>query len=196
MTLLVDGKLGVSFPSRDERTASRTAAVAHPYFTRNAGEVLDAYVAFRQEPRAAKPKQAAAKLGLRFEKKVLRTLEGQFGSRFGSHICFSFTSLTEPGRFAIPDALLLSGCRSTLLVCEVKLTHSGDAYHQLHKFYLPIIRKALPCLRIVGLEIVHYYDPRVLLPHQKALVASPLEAFSIRDCFHPVLIADSNGAWL
>src|SRR5262249_27594517 len=161
----------------------RVAAIAHPYFTREAGEVLDAYVAFRQLPRIAKPKQAAAKLGLRFERKVLKSLQHEFGSRYGSHIYFSFTSLSESGRFAVPDALLLSPCRTTLLVAEIKLRHTGDAFHQLHNFYLPIVRKALPLLRIAPLEIVHYYDPRVLLPKQKALVAHPTEAFSLRECF-------------
>jgi hypothetical protein len=196
MTLL-DSKLGVGYLRGDSaHVSSRTAVVAHPYFTRSAGEVLDAYVAFRQVPRSAKPRQAAAKLGLRFESKVLKSLKAQFGSRFGSHIYFSFTSLTEPGRFAIPDGLLLSSCRTTLLVTEIKLSHSGDAFHQLNNFYLPIVRKALPCLRIAALEIVHYYDPRVVLPKQKALVAHPTEAFSLRDCFHPVLIADSHGNWL
>ena len=97
------------------------------------------------------------------------------------------------GRSAIPDALIFD--RDTLLVVEIKLRHSADAFHQLERFYLPIVRKALPHFRVVPLEIVHFYDPRVRLAKPQLILKEPSEAFSLRSHVHPVLIADKDGRW-
>lgn len=196
MTLLAgDTGVGLAAPSHYQSPLAARPA-AHPYFTRKAGELLSAHVAFKQSPPKPRPASIAARLGLRFEAKCLKRLQAEFGIRFASHICFGFQSLTEGGRSIIPDGLIFSPDYRTVTIVEVKLRHTTDAFFQLHDMYLPIVRRALPGFRVTGLELVLYYDPRLVLPKSKAIISHPREAISISNVYHPILIADKKGAWL
>jgi hypothetical protein len=71
---------------------------------------------------------------------------------------------------AITDGVIFDFATNTICVVEVKLRHSGDAWHQLNGFYLPIVQKAFPSRRVRALEIVKYYDPEVFLPGECELI--------------------------
>lgn len=137
------------------------------------------------------PRSAAAKLGVRFEAKVVRALSSTYGNRFVSGLPFFFQTCGTRGR-AIPDGLLFAARGRGLVIIEVKLRHSTDAWHQLEEFYLPIVREAGWPFDVTCLEVCKYYDPAVRLPKAVAFVSSAEEALEVRECFHPVLIWDSR----
>lgn len=167
---------------------------AHPYFAREVSSNVKAQLANSQARSAARPSSPAARAGLRLEAKFVKTLYRAYGSRFASQLQFTFLDQGKIGA-AIFDGLLLSRDARAGVVIECKLRHSGDAFFQLNKFYLPIARSAFKTLRVVGLEACLYYDPHVRLLKPGAFVESPEEALEVRDAFHPILILDKFGKW-
>jgi hypothetical protein len=164
------------------------------YFKRQVSDVVSAVLCFGARTNLPKPKASAAKLGLRFEKEVLKQLQKAYLSRFTTGVPLSFQEGATKGGFyqrpstAIPDGLLLSNDRRSLCLIEIKLRHSTDAWFQLNRFYLPILRRAIgSSLLLRTLEICRYYDPGVKLPQGKRVVRELSEAFAPGDS-HPVLI--------
>lgn len=173
-------------------TAGQLCGVSHPYFTRQlTSPLLDARICFGSSATLPGPRSEAAKRGVRFERKVADSLSQSFRTRFVSNLPFSFQTSAKRGK-AIPDGLLFTE-REEVVLIEVKYQHCADAWWQLERFYLPIVREALRVFRVVPLEICSIYDPWVKLQKSVALVESPLEALEARDCFHPVL-ATRNGS--
>ncbi len=188
-------------PRVGDWTAGGSGPVSHPYFRReHKSPILSA--GFRPRlPRTARGSNPAARRGLRFEAKVLERFQRLYGRRFISQLSFFFENeMTPDGRpgtrgEAVPDGLLFSPDYKQVLLLEVKLRHSGDAWWQTNKFYKPILEKAFfGLIEVTPVEVVQHYDPRVRLPVPQAVLLSLDEAFSVRPCFHPVLIRDKNGA--
>lgn len=169
--------------------------IASPvYFKRQVQDVVSATINFGAAINVPRPKGQAARLGLRFEKQVLDSLQRNFTDRLATGVPLSFQEATSKNGFyqrpstAIPDGLLLSRDRKILLCIEIKLRHSTDAWFQLNRFYLPILRRAVGnSLILRTLEICRYYDPGVRLPETKELVLKLEDSFSIKGK-HPVLI--------
>lgn len=175
-----------------EPSATQPCGVAHPYFTRRVDAVLNAKVVFTSTPHFPRPLAAAAKAGVRFEARVVSTLSEQYRQRFISNLPFTFKTCSAQGK-AIPDGLLFSSNGSEASIVEIKLRHSGDAWWQLERFYLPIVREALRVFRITAVEVVKHFDPWVKLPKQVALLGDIDEVFTVRECFHPVLVVGREG---
>ena len=139
-----------------------------------------------------KPRGAAAKMGLRFEGKVLASLSKKYLHTFQTGVPISFQR--KHGAFysrpetAIPDGMLISIPLKTLLVVEIKLRHSVDAWSQLNRFYLPLLRGVFgDSLVLRTLEICRFYDPGVKLPVKREVIIDLEEAFT-KENTHPVLI--------
>ena len=169
----------------------RTAQVSHPYFRRSVTNLLNARAEFGAVAWSPPCTTAATKRGARFEEKVVASLSAAYGTQFLAGLPFSFQTCSKRGR-AIPDGLLFSSDWKSVVVVEIKLRHSGDAWWQLERFYLPIVRESLRPLNVTTLEVCRYYDPAVRLPRPVAFVNEALEALSIRECFHPVMIHDGK----
>lgn len=176
-------------------------SVSHPYFVRKLKRPLLSASFRPYADRASRGSSPAAKRGLRFEAKVLRGLEKTYGVKhFIPHLTFVFEEEMgadcRPGQrgTAIPDGLLFSSDFRQVLLLEIKLRHSGDAWYQTNRFYRPIVQKAFGNLvEVIPVEIVHLYDPRVKLPVPQAPLRRLDEAFGLRPHFHPVLILDKEG---
>ena len=138
---------------------------AHSLFKRSLCDLEHSFLAWGQEAQMPKrPKGAAAREGIRFERKVISGLLDVFGAlRVLPGPLFHFVDQGQRG-VAIPDALLFSPDFRRALVVEVKLRHRVDAFYQLTNFYLPIVRMALPCISWQGLEVCCFFDPAIKLP--------------------------------
>jgi len=176
-------------------TADNPKPISPSYFKRQVSDVSSSVIAFGTKVNMPRPKGAAAKLGLRFEKQVLDSLAKRFTDRLVTGVPLSFQESPSKNGFynqpstAIPDGLLLSEDRRILLIIELKLRHSTDAWFQLNRFYLPILRRAIgTSLVLRTLEICRYYDPGVRLPEEKKLLLGVEEAFRLERGIHPVLI--------
>ncbi len=182
-----------------EVSAGRPAAgfeVSHPFFKRTAKEILSAQACFGAKVHMPKPKSAAARMGLRFEAKVLAELSRRYPRTFCSGVPFSFTELSVNGTYsrpstAIPDGLLLAPNSRALCIVEIKLRHTGDAWHQLNRFYLPILRKCFPrALHLRVLEICANYDPGIKLPGGTSILGDVEDIWDTPTSTHPVLLWD------
>lgn len=191
--LVNSGEIEGRFPvaARPELSISPT------YFKRTVktSDLAWATIDFGAKVNLPRPKAAAAKLGLRFEGKVLASLQKKYLQAFTTGVPISFQR--KHGEFyqrpetAIPDGLLIQESSKTLLVVEIKLRHSVDAWSQLNRFYLPLLRGVFGnSLVLRTLEICRFYDPGVKLPVEKELVLSLEEALKVKGEKYPVLIWD------
>lgn len=119
--------------------------------------------------RFAKAKRGVKANGLRFENKIVNTLEAQFGNSFISGIPFRFSTVYSAFNVCIPDGLLISGDR--IIILEMKLRHTADAWWQLKKLYKPVVEKALNKNTRL-LEICKYYEPEVRVPESQPVFNS------------------------
>ncbi len=173
----------------------RLPTISPTYFKRTVGELSWAALDFGSQISMPRPKAAAARLGLKFEAVVCRELTRCFPGTFVSAIPISFQEIhrgahgySRPST-AIPDGLLLSGDARSLCIIEIKLRHSQDAWAQLNRFYLPLLRKIVgDSLVLRTLEICKYYDPGVQLPNGKELLLKPEEVFNADGKKHSILI--------
>lgn len=154
------------------------------YSTREAGEVRSAeLLTFDLQHRRDKKKSPAQKLGLQYERRALKMLQGELPFEICPHPTFRFNSGARLSQFAIPDAIYIEG--SVLTVFEIKLSHSADAWHQLNSLYKPIIQKAYPHIHINLCEICRNYDRSIKLPRVEfvdnltCFVSTPSDRFGI-----------------
>lgn len=169
--------------------------ISPTYFKRTVttNELAWASIDFGTKVNMPKPRAASAKLGLRFEGKVLKAIAALHQTCLITGVPISFQrkhgEFYRRAELAIPDALLIHPASRTLLVVEVKLRHSTDAWLQLNRFYLPLLRKIVgDSLVLRAVEICRYYDPSVKLPVGKELILKLEDAFKIKGEKHPVLI--------
>lgn len=165
---------------------STDAAPVHSYFRREVGPLARAQLHLGQYSQLPRPTSHAALKGLRYEKKVLAFLLKRFGNRLVPGPLFTFSEYPNETKRAYPDALLFDFESRAACVLEVKFRHTGDAWWQLNRFYLPIVRAALPMFRICGLEVTASYDPSQRLPQKVAFLDSLESVFETREVFHPL----------
>lgn len=141
--------------------------LAKKYWTFNR-EVSTVAFAFPLWEKAAPEKSSlrgftpGQKAGLRYERQVTGWLYSKF-SLFLDHLGFRFVADGNAG-IAIPDGVLLVPQKNLLVLIEVKIRHTDEAWRQLSRFYLPIVRKAFPGLTIRSLEVVKNFEPNIKLP--------------------------------
>lgn len=140
------------------------------YFTREVRNVVASSPAWDLAcpgTRSLRGLSPGQKAGLRYESRALEYLY-RF-DLFLDHLPFNFFADGTGGR-AIPDGVLLVPSTKELVVVEVKLRHTTEAWFQLNRFYVPIVQKAFPTLKVVPLELVKSYDPGVMLPGRSSVV--------------------------
>lgn len=178
-----------NLPTTIAPVQGQAALPVHSYFKREVGSLVRAQIHFGSYSQLPKPTSPAALRGARYEKKVLALLDKTFGNRVLPGPLFTFQDATKSRpHSAYPDALLFNKDFTSCCIIECKFRHTGDAWWQLNRFYLPIVRRALPAFRIHTCEIVAGYDPGQRLPQPVAFVNDVDEVFETRDVFHPVLV--------
>jgi hypothetical protein len=149
-------------------TLSATARIPVQYSRRAAGHISSAYRA----PRVSfvpgkKPRSSYAKrLGITYQKKVEVRLCTEL-SRVELQPHFRFVS-GGVAQSAFPDAMIDLG--SSIVLIEIKLKHTYDAWAQLTRLYLPILKYMYPGTPIRRLEICKNYDPAIILPEPFDLI--------------------------
>lgn len=168
----------------------------HLYFRRTVREVLSSVACFGARVTLPRPKNQAARMGLRFEKKVVEALCQRYSTSFATGVPFSFMEVSRAGSYsrpstAIPDGLLLGPDGRSLCIVEIKLRHTGDAWFQLNQFYLPIVRAAIRgAFHLRTLEICANYDPGIKFPGGTAILDSIDEVWTVPAQRHPVFLWD------
>ena len=162
--------------------SSGLCSISPTFFKRSVGHLLSARIDFGPAHKMPVVRKASAKLGLRFEAKVFKELSALYPGRFAPHLPLSFqedhTNLYSRPGFAIPDGLLLSSDLKSILCIEIKLRHTTDAWFQLNRFYLPILRRVVNrSMLCLPLEICMHYDPGVKLPEKKRVIDQLEDAF-------------------
>ena len=138
-------------------------------------------VRFGGTARIARGHTAAQRNGLAYEVRVLDVLAAIYGIDFRPAPSILFTDRTG-NRMAIPDGILK--INNTLVVVEIKLSHTERAWWQLTRLYSPLLARLVnPGTRIATVEICRSYDPSVQFPGPSTLVRSlhrlPLAATGI-----------------
>lgn len=118
------------------------------------------FAASRPMPRGS---TEARRAGIRYEKKVLKALGKEFGSRLTASPTIHF--FDEGGmRRIIPDALLYLGPLD-LAILEIKISHRSDTWFQANELYRPVVRLLTrPEVRLHVIEVCKSYDPDVVFP--------------------------------
>ncbi len=120
-------------------------------------------------------KTAAQKQGKRYEAKILKKTD----------LFTSVTSLKSPWlqyidaqglRFCQPDLLLFY--KDIIVLCEIKLSHTANAYFQLEGLYRPVVERLFPGYTVLSLEITRSFDPGIRFPEEFFLYFS-MEDFLI-----------------
>lgn len=121
----------------------------------------------RPSPR---PRNPAKRRGLAYQNRVLDWAVGASGGAElvrGPWYCFGDSS---PGRhYCQPDLLVIRG--AITLVCEIKLRWTVDAWWQLQRLYLPVLRVAHGSGRVfVPVVVCGGYDPALPPPDPAHLI--------------------------
>ena len=153
------------------------------YRVREVAGLQRAVVNWRLMARAPEPRKgysSAQQAGLRYERKALKLLYREVPG-FIDHPIFDFKTRHRGellcGR-AIPDGIVVDARRQLVTVYEIKLRHTERAWSQLGDFYLPIVLRAFPGLRVNLVEVCKWYDPDVRLAPAVELLSSPGEEAS------------------
>lgn len=127
-------------------------------------------VRFGGTPRTNRGHTAAQRLGLAYEQRVVDVLAAIYGIDFRPSPSILYEDRTGC-RMAVPDAILKIG--RTLVIIEIKLTHTERAYWQLHTLYSPLLAQlVVPGTQISTVEICRSYDPDIKFPAPSELTTS------------------------
>lgn len=131
-------------------------------------------------------RSGAQKAGLAYQKKVVKwAFETNHGFALEVSPWFAFTDDSDSRHYCQPDLLFISGL--SILVAEVKLRWTADAWWQLRKLYLPVLAKVFPKQTLIPLCICKSFDPSVIVPEKINLHP---DLYDCRpDCFNVVLVS-------
>lgn len=117
----------------------------------------------------AKGNTFARKAGLRFEAKVQKSFVGRWFEHYwpSPRLVFSDDS---GQRVCYPDGILW-GPHGRLIVFEIKLNHCPEAWWQLQRLYLPVLREWNGYKEeLFAIEVCQHYDPETPFPEKVEMV--------------------------
>lgn len=117
----------------------------------------------------------AQQRGVLYEKRVHGVLEGRFRHEYLPSPWFYYKDVwARRAYWCQPDGLLLLPRQGKIIICEVKLRHTREAYYQLFELYLPVVKHAFgPAWGYSCCEIVRWYDPAEPCPEPPVMAKSP-----------------------
>lgn len=148
--------------------SQQVAACAPPSWFRGVEGVRRAWSLSDGSP-GRTPKQrikgsAAQRAGIRYERKALEFLTRNVPG-FRQQPWFKFVAENGNLRWCQPDGILPLD-RYGVVVFEVKVTFTSDAWWQLRKLYEPVLKRALGVDRVVPCLVCKNFDPAVPFPER------------------------------
>ena len=124
-------------------------------------------------------KRGKAREGLRYEKKVHEEFTRRYPSLYVPSLWLEYENAKDSYLHRCqPDGLLFNFPLSRIIVIEVKLKHTAQAYYQLRNLYLPVLSLIFPpsLWELVPCEVVKWFDPSTTFPSPTRLCREPLYA--------------------
>jgi hypothetical protein len=113
--------------------------------------------------------KGARKRGVEFEQACSKMYEQRFGELYVPGPWFIYKEIgLDQIRWCQPDGLLFLPFQSRIVIVEMKLQHTADAWWQLRHTYLPIISKIFPAHQweYSLLEVTKWYDKDTPFPER------------------------------
>lgn len=145
----------------------------YPSTIRNANAITATYAKLAENPHAKRSRthSAAQRAGKRYEKRVIAATIRELSDK-------NITVMPSPWieyrlaeehkrHFCQPDMLLFH--RNVLYICEIKYTHTADAYWQMQQLYAPVCRLVFKKYIVRFLEITRSFDPAIRFPVEAKL---------------------------
>lgn len=159
------------------------SAVRQPRSFHDAEGVREAWPCDGPFSRTPEGRTAAQKAGLKYERDVHAFLSSTFADAYIASQWFSYLDRKGARRFCQPDGLLRLG--SMVVIFEVKLRFTSDAWWQLRRLYSSVVVAAFKP-RILGTCVItRSYDPAVAFPEAHELI-DEVERWVIRRQFAQV----------
>lgn len=119
------------------------------------------------------PQTARQKLGVRYERKVHRSLEERYGANYIPSQWWIYRT-GEKLHYCQTDGILLRDSDRVLLLVECKYSHTSAAFWQLENLYVPVLKAFLQYSdwRVATCEVVKWFDPAVTNPRRVVLRSS------------------------
>lgn len=111
---------------------------------------------------------AAQRAGIRYERKVIKFLSKEFGDNFTPSQWFRYANFINAPRFCQVDGLIR--LNNLLIVCEIKVNFSSDAWWQLRHLYEPVVKLALAPERLALMVVCKSFDPAVPFPEDPSIL--------------------------
>lgn len=107
---------------------------------------------------------------MRYERKVHARLEQRYGLNYVPNQWFAYLWRGKV-HYCQTDGLLVFEEPRTLLLLEVKYSHTPDAYWQIEHLYLPVLQSFLAegGWKVATAEVVKWFDPAVQCPRRPIL---------------------------
>lgn len=138
------------------------------------------HAAFIPQPNFTKNQRlrGSKRAGKTFEQNVQKTLERVYGVRVVSNAWIGYTDLYHGDRVCSPDALIIDVPAGMVTIVECKLSHTSNAYLQLHDVYRNVIKKLFPGFSVRGIEVCKHFEMGVDYPVKPNVVSNWGEKFS------------------
>lgn len=114
---------------------------------------------------------AAQRAGIRYERKAMAFLKEAFGKDFRPSPWFKYEDFDGNLRWCQPDGIVVTD--KMVVIWEIKVNFSSDAWWQLRKLYEPVIREAYHPPQIALAILCKSFDPAVPFPEKPCALPAP-----------------------
>lgn len=121
-------------------------------------------------------RRGKAREGLKYEKLVHKEFDKRYSSSYVPSLWLEYeTALDSYLHRCQPDGLLFNFPAGKIIVIEIKLKHTKQAFFQLRNLYLPVLAKMFPpnLWELVPCEVVKWFDPNTPFPIPVQLCRDP-----------------------
>lgn len=122
--------------------------------------------------------------GLRYERKSKEMLEKRFAdwAANGNPDCelllgpwINFKSSGDKLRYCQPDALLIDTAGKSIVIFEIKLQHTAQAWWQVRKLYEPVLERIYSGFSFTAIEVVKWFDAHQTFPETFYYAENPFD---------------------
>lgn len=116
--------------------------------------------------------------GIKYEQRAHEWLLGLYPQKYVPSPWFQFIDDTSNKiQWCQPDGLLIDVRAGRIVVVEIKLKHTSDAWWQLYHKYLPVVHHTFgPLFKYCAAEVVKWYDCAIPFPGDIAMGPDPAAA--------------------
>lgn len=117
-------------------------------------------------------KGQAFRRGIKYEAKVHRQLSEVHGLQYIPQQWWQYTLAGDHrDHYCQTDGLLILSARKVIVLCEVKYSHTPEAYWQVENVYVPLLTRYLrnTDYKIAAVEVCKWFDPNTPFPVRPTL---------------------------